>query len=125
VYACGTGCDQRVEIAVNDGSQRPASAESYKALETAAAPGVNLRPYDEEAYPQMSQPNWSPDGSRVVFFDRTNNPWVLDLVEKQKFWLEIGVEDALESKWSPDSRYVAIRTDGHVVVFEMGCQPEE
>lgn len=124
VYSCGSGCDQRVEISITDGSQRPASRESYKALETAASPVINTRAYDEETYPQMFSPNWSPDGTRVVYFDRSDSPWVLNIPEQEKYWLAVGVEDALESKWSPDGRYLAVRTDGHVFVFEMDCEEE-
>lgn len=124
VYSCGSGCDQRVEISITDGSQRPAGREGYKALETAASPVVNTRAYDKETYPQMFQPNWSPDGTRVVYFDRNGSPWVLNIPESEKYWLEVGVEDALESKWSPDGRYLAVRTDGRVFVFEMGCEPQ-
>jgi Tol biopolymer transport system component len=124
ILSCGPGCERRVEVNTLDATQRPGD-ETYKALGTAIAPTRRLVEYDPDSFPKvMIAPNWSPDGARMVYFDRRANPWVLVMQPPGKFGLDVGSEAALESYWSPDSEWLAIRTDGHVLVYRFGCTPE-
>ncbi|MEW6178394.1 MAG: hypothetical protein AB1522_00555 [Chloroflexota bacterium] len=67
--------------------------------------------------------NWSPDGGRVFFTDRTNVSWIGDFSSSTKSALPLEPLPVQESKWSPDGQWIAVRTAENVFVFSLsGCR---
>jgi hypothetical protein len=82
---------------------------------------VNQPEYDEALYPQMINPNWSPDTSRIAFLDENDNFFVFDRDQGGFYPLDLGTLTAGETKWSPDSRYLAVRADAHLLIYDTQC----
>src|SRR5262249_1336884 len=56
-------------------------------------------------------PTWSPDGKKIAYTDKRLNIWILDLASGQSTKVDTNTYDALEraleTTWSPDSRWLA------------------
>jgi hypothetical protein len=121
--SCGVNCAASYEGDVRDGSRKPTGEPSAKNIDlwemhSFAPPG--------EAFTiaKATAPNWSPDGLRIVYFDNKSNVWIISKTGKNQFMLDIGKwATPIETKWSADNQYLAIRTDFDVQVFEMNCAP--
>jgi dipeptidyl aminopeptidase/acylaminoacyl peptidase len=72
--------------------------------------------------PQMKLPQWSSDGKKVVYIDNFVNAWVLLVDQKIQYQLYTPNVDVQEAKWAPDNRYLAVRTDDQVLVFDTDCK---
>jgi Tol biopolymer transport system component len=72
--------------------------------------------------PQMKAPEWTQDGKKVAYIDNLIFAWVLLLDQKVHYMLDTPYIDVQELKWSPDGRYIAVRTDDQVVVFDTECK---
>lgn len=67
--------------------------------------------------------NWSPDGRRVFFTDRTNVAWIGDLTNSTKAALPMETLPVAESKWSADGQLIAVRTAENLYIFSVdGCR---
>jgi hypothetical protein len=67
--------------------------------------------------------NWSPDEKWVFFTDSRDVAWLAQPQQQLKFPIDIGDDKAVETSWSADSQYVAVRTASHIFVFRAGCTP--
>jgi hypothetical protein len=100
---------------------RTATPEPTNTPQPTATPLVGS--YNPTEYPQMNQPNWSSDLRRVAFIDRRDKVWVAQLDGQTKYVLDTGLESALELKWSPGNELLAVRTDAHIYIFRVDCDP--
>ncbi len=71
--------------------------------------------------PNWFNANWSPDESLVFFTDRNETAWVADLAREVRFPLDSAIRGPQESKWSFDSRYLAVRTPEAVYLYDTIC----
>jgi WD40 repeat protein len=71
----------------------------------------------------MKRPTWTLDGSKVAYIDRAIVAWVLRQDLKQQYILDTPYVDVQELKWSPDGRYLALRTDDDVYIYDTECKP--
>lgn len=133
--SCGDDCDQTLEIDLTSGQVTPIGEQLRKAQDR-LWPHANEREYDPEIFPvmwqenwttrlspQMKRPTWSPDGVKVAYIDRFLSAWVLRTDRKEQYILDTPYVDVQEMKWSPDGRYLALRTDDDVYVFDTECTP--
>lgn len=124
IYAltsCGPDCDQSLVLSPSGGIVSSGELGRERPDRLEAARRVQL--FDEDTYPSMLLPNWSPDGKQVVFFDKVDRVWVLLTDEAVQYILTIPVTYPRESKWSSDSRWLALRSDDMIEIFDTTCQP--
>jgi hypothetical protein len=71
----------------------------------------------------MKRPTWTLDGNKVAYIDRFIVAWVLRQDRKEQYTLDTPYVDVQELKWSPDGRYLALRTDDDVYIYDTECKP--
>lgn len=133
--SCGVDCDQTYEIDLQGLQAAPVGEQTRKAKDR-LTPQANTREYDETIFPvmwlaswdtrlspQMKRPTWTLDGEKVAYIDSNVYAWVLRLDKKHQYPLETPNVDVQELKWSPDGRYLALRTDDDVYVYDTECAP--
>ncbi len=124
IYAltsCGTDCDQSLVLSPSGGIV--SSGELGRARPDRLEAARRIQSFDEDTYPSMLLPNWSPDGKQVVYFDAVDRVWVLLTDEALQYILTIPITYPRESKWSADSRWLALRSDDMIEVFDTTCRP--
>jgi hypothetical protein len=124
IYAsCGVNCAASSVGDVRDGSRKPTGEPSAKQIDLWET-HINAPAGEALAILKATHPNWSPDASRIVYVDDKLNVWVVSKPGKNQFILDIGKwATPIETKWSADNAYLAIRTDINVQVFAMDCAP--
>ena len=76
--------------------------------------------YDERRYPVMNMPNWSPDERFVFYTDNRYQTWVIREETKQQFLLPVDGRDVLQTRWSADSRFLAVRFEDRIEIYQVG-----
>jgi hypothetical protein len=131
--SCGDDCDQTIEIDLNT-RQLTEIGEQLRKSPSRLWPKPNERDYDTTRFPilwlpewetrlspQMKRPEWTLDGSKVAYIDFSLTAWVLRVDQKIQYMLETPNVDVQELKWSHNGRYLAIRTDDDVIVYDTEC----
>lgn len=75
--------------------------------------------YDDRNYPVMNNINWSPDSKFVFYTDARYQTWVIREETKQQFQLPVDGRDVLQTRWSSDSHFLAIRFDERIEIYEI------
>ncbi len=133
--SCGEDCDQTYEIDLQTGLVSRVGEQLRKAKDR-LVPEPNQREYDETVFPvmwqttwaarlspQMKRPTWTLDGKKVAYIDRTVYAWVLRVDKKLQYALNTPNVDVQELKWSPDGRFLALRSDDDVYIYDTECSP--
>ena len=118
---CGVDCDQMMDVNVTDGTLNLNGPASRQGTLTPVAIATDQRPYDPKLFPAMDSQVWSPDGSQIAYLDSTGNPWVLSVKNLTRYPINVNNIQVIEMAWSPDGRLLAVRLDGSVEVFKVGC----
>ena len=66
--------------------------------------------------------NWSLDGKSVFFADSKDVAWIAHPATKSKFPLDTQTDETIETAWSPDSKYIAVRTYDYLFLFQPECK---
>jgi hypothetical protein len=119
--SCGLDCAESVQFNAN-GSGKQVVKELRGAENTSLALTNNVPQYDTAAYPKMNQPNWSPDQNWIVYVDDDDATWVLNSSEKIQYRLGWLGDFVRETKWSADSKLMAIRMDNQILVYNVACR---
>ncbi len=75
--------------------------------------------YDERNYPVMNNAAWSPDEHFVFYTDARYQTWVIREENKQQYRLPVDGRDVLQVRWSADSRFIAIRFEDRIEIYEI------
>jgi hypothetical protein len=119
--SCGTGCTQMAEINISEKTQQPVG-DPEKILTDFWKIHRNEPDLPVVALENALEPNWSPDETLAVYFDNRDYAWVLSPETKSQFLLSLGVwQNPLETKWSSDGKYLAVRAGFRMLVFRMNC----
>ncbi|MBI4928727.1 MAG: PD40 domain-containing protein [Anaerolineae bacterium] len=122
--ACGPDCDQTLEINTSSGAVESVG-EQLRLSKQRLSLTVNLLDYDQETYPYMIDPNWSPDGSKIAYMDEDDRELVLRVSQKNQYILPLlNIFVPIETKWASDSRTLAVRTDDFIFIYDTECQPQ-
>jgi hypothetical protein len=120
--SCGLDCVQTMDINTMDGSMTvvgEAGQLSWDWWNYRLNQPVAL-PVDYQEF--MRQPNWSPDGRRLVYLDSRADAWVVSLEEGTQFPLDTGGFLAVsETDWSEDGQYLAVQAENHLFIFGSEC----
>lgn len=133
--SCGEDCDLILDIDTASGQMNPVGEQLRKAKDrlwphplektfepTLFPPAMSKPNWMNRISPQMKKPEWSSDGKKVVYIDNFVNAWVLLIDQKIQYQLNTPNVDVQEAKWAPDDRYLAVRTDDQVLVFDTACR---
>lgn len=83
----------------------------------------SVQEYDPAAFPQMRNPNWSPDGRYIVYADG-RGLWLIDTQAQTLRGLRVTLPLLQEVRWNGDGRRVALRTNDQVLVVDVTCGSE-
>jgi dipeptidyl aminopeptidase/acylaminoacyl peptidase len=133
--SCGEDCDQTLVIDTVSSAITPVGEKLRKSKDR-LRPMVPIKTFEPTTFPpamskpnwltrtspQMKVPAWTQDGKKVAYIDNAIFAWVLLLDQKLQYMLDTPFIDVQEIKWSPDGRYIAVRTDDQVVVFDTECK---
>ena len=75
--------------------------------------------YDDRNYPVMNNANWSPNDEFVFYTDARYQTWIIREKTKQQYQLPVDGRDVLQTRWSPDSRFIAIRFEDAIEIYEI------
>lgn len=115
---CGVDCSRIVEFDLIGQGQRVIKngrKQDDHSLEVVLNQGKTA------ANPDWLLANTSPDGAHVFYSDENGNAWVVNPAAGTKFQIDLAMGEALESKWSPDSQLLAIRTNEKVFIYDLKC----
>jgi hypothetical protein len=115
---CGIDCLRVVEHNLLSGEAR--ILEELRSIQDSSL-DIFLNQPGISPNPNWFNANWSPDGGLVFFADRNNMAWVADLARETRYPLDSDIRRPLESKWSYDSRYLAVRTAERIYLYDMIC----
>ncbi len=133
--SCGEDCDQTLDIDTISGQINPVGEQMRKApnrlwprtvektFEPTRFPPAMTKPsWSNRISPQMKKPEWTSDGKKVVYIDNFVNAWILLLDQKVQYQLITPNVDVQEAQWAPGGRYLALRTDDQVLVYDTECK---
>ena len=115
---CGIDCLRIVEHTLGGGGVR--TLEELRINQDTSLDYLVYQP-GISPHPNWFNANWSPDGGLVFFADRNQEAWVADLARESRFPLDGAIRRPLETKWSFDSRYLAVRTAERIYLYDMIC----
>lgn len=121
VETCGVDCSRRVEINLVGQQQRVVDSgrkEDNLSLE------IELNQASAAINPEWTSANVSPDKTRIFYSDEDGMAWLAVPDEGYKYRIDLELGDAQESKWSPNSQLLAIRTNEKVYIYDMECALE-
>jgi eukaryotic-like serine/threonine-protein kinase len=113
--------DGKTILFSNAGTNKPAK------IYEVSVEGGSPRPLMPDNPDPQTDPNWSPDGSKIVFAGRTADPAslirVFDLATRQVSTLP-GSQGMYSPRWSPDGRYIpALSVDAkRLLLFDFQTQ---
>jgi len=115
---CGVDCSRVVEINISGQGQQVLSTGRRQ---DNVSLNITLNPPSGAVNPDWLLVNASPDGTNIFFMDKDDQTWVVSPDDKTKYHLILDQETVQESKWSPDSQLLAVRTNENLFLFDLGC----
>lgn len=116
--SCGIDCERIYNINVRNGSITP-QEEVRKYGHEGRNQDDHVIEYDERDYPVMNMPNWSPNEQYVFYTDARRQTWIIREDTKQQFMLPVDGSDVLQTRWSYDSRFLAIRFEDSIEIYQI------
>ena len=116
--SCGIDCERIYNINVRNGSITP-QEEVRKFGHSGREQPNHVIKYDERRYPVMNNPNWSPDSKFVFYTDARYQSWIIREDSKQQYRLPVDGRDVIQTLWSSDARFLAIRYEDKIEIYEI------
>lgn len=129
VSSCGEQCLQGFEVDISQPTIPaliPTPIADYKELYRRLSINRHELPTptgEPLQFPKvMNSPHWSPDEKSLVYLDRRAMLWYLSIDRKINYLLDIGLRDVHETRWSPQSDYLAVRAEDRIFLMEIPCK---
>lgn len=119
--SCGIDCE-RIMIADVDTGQLTQEEEVRKNGHAGRTFPQHVIEYDDREYPAMNQANWSPDEQYVFYTDTQGKAWILNDRENYQFQLPVSGDTVLQSLWSADEQYLALRFSENINIYKVRCK---
>ncbi len=116
--SCGIDCERIYNINVRNGSATP-QEEVRKHGHSGREQPNHIIDYDDRDYPVMNNQNWSPDENFVFYTDARYQSWIIRENSKQQYQLPVDGRDVIQTRWSSDSRFLAIRFEDKIEIYEI------
>ncbi len=116
--SCGIDCERIYNINVLNGSATPQEDVRKFGHEGREQPNHVIE-YDERNYPVMNNQNWSPDNKFVFYTDARYQSWIIREASKQQYQLPVDGRDVIQTLWSSDSKFLAIRYEDKIEIYEI------
>ncbi len=116
--SCGIDCERIYTVNVRSGISQVVE-ETRKYGHDGRKQEDHVIEYDDRDYPAMNMPNWSPDEMYVFYTDNRGDAWILKEGLQQQYKLPVDGSDVLQSLWSSDSRFIALRFEDAIEIFEV------
>jgi dipeptidyl aminopeptidase/acylaminoacyl peptidase len=119
--SCGPGCTRTAEIDIPENTQQ-LIGDPEKVITDFWKIHRRLPDPPPDKLENALDADWSPDGKSAAYFDTRGYAWVITPETKSQFLLPLGEwEDPLETKWSSDGEYLAVRAGFRLLLFRMNC----
>ena len=119
--SCGIDCEQLYRVNVDTGRIVP-EEKVRKHGHKGRVREDHVIEYDARDYPAMEQMNWSPDERYVFYRDARDQVWIMNDDTKQQYQLNVKGNGILQTLWSNDSNYLAIRYAENITIIRVDCQ---
>lgn len=119
--SCGIDCEQLYTADINNGALVKGE-EVRKKGHTGREHSPHVIKYDTRYYPAMNYSNWSADESRYIYTDNRNQVWIVKEDSKEQYQLDIPGTGILETAWSFDHKYLAVRYDDSIMIINTECK---
>ncbi len=116
--SCGIDCERIYTIDVQTGISQVVE-EVRKYGHEGRTQEDHVLEYDDRDYPAMNMPNWSPNEQYIFYTDNRGEAWILKDDVKEQYKLPVDGWDVLQSRWSYDSRFIALRFEDAIQIFEV------
>lgn len=116
--SCGIDCEQIYNADVRTGALTR-EEQVRKHGHDGRVQENHVKEYDDRNYPVMNNANWSPDENFVFYTDARYQTWIIRESSKQQYQLPVDGRDVLQTRWSTDSRFLAIRYEDKIEVYEI------
>ncbi|MGE5221947.1 MAG: hypothetical protein ACM3PY_05895 [Omnitrophica WOR_2 bacterium] len=119
--SCGSSCLQTVDYDLSKDT-RNSDADPVKGKVDYWAVRTNQPETIPTEFAPTLQPNWAPDGFKVIYLDSDNHAWIADLARSEQYLLfPESLIYPVETEWSQNSHYVAIGSEGMLRVYSFLC----
>lgn len=116
--SCGIDCERVYTADVRSGTLT-FEEEVRKHGHSGREQPNNVIEYDDRDYPAMNNANWSPDASHLFYTDARYQTWIIREDTKQQYQLPVDGRDVLQTLWSADSRFIAIRFEESIEIYQI------
>ena len=120
---CGLDCRRLLRISSSGGQAQSEDLQGEDAIKTSLQPHTQVQSISEANHPAWSQPDWSPDGKKVVFTDLKGINWIFAPEKMTQYILESPTDPYEETRWSTDGTRLAVRNHGRISIYRLDCQP--
>lgn len=126
IASCGEECRLAFDADIAEPNRPalvPTPVANYKELSNRLQIERYELEYDPDQFPKgLTRPHWAPDDNQLVYLDRRALLWYLAIDEKINYYLDIGLRDVYETRWSDGSDLLAVRAEDRVFLFEIPCR---
>lgn len=116
--SCGIDCERIYSANVRTG-QLTFEEEVRKHGHSGREQENHVIEYDDRLYPVMNNANWSPNEDFVFYTDARYQTWIIRENTKEQYMLPVDGRDVLQTRWSADSRFIAIRFEDSIEIYEI------
>lgn len=114
--SCGIDCEHIYLVNVQTGSMT-LEEDTRKNGHSGRDHSDHVLEYDDRRYPVMNQANWAPNDKYIFYTDNRDQAWVINDETKQQFELPVNGGNILQTLWSADSRYLALRYEDRIRIL--------
>lgn len=116
--SCGIDCEQIYKVNVLTGALER-EPDTRKHGHSGRVQENHVITYDDRNYPVMNNANWSPDEHFVFYTDSRYQAWIIREGSGQQYPLPVDGRDLIQTRWSADSRFLAVRYEDKIEIYEI------
>jgi hypothetical protein len=120
--SCGLDCMQRMDFGILTGLSTSVGVPIQRSWDlwsvTISQPAVIPSSFAD----LIGQLNWSPDEKSIAYIDENGSVWIIGIDAGTQYPIDIGAYGtAVETDWSADSQFLAVRADQYMKIYSFSC----